>query len=152
MAENTITVETRPRDLMQRLERYPSQFDRVMKVTMGAAMLTAVEQTPRYPSKPPTSTYVRTGTLGRTLGVGRTGGVIGQPDIFTSKRMGQAVYEGAVGTNLEYAPFVIGDGTQAGHMSHWWTVSTWSKRAAAKIVRLYDNTMNQVARWLDGMG
>jgi hypothetical protein len=120
-----------------------------MRKTMEAAMLTAQEKIPGYPSKPAGSSYARTGTLGRTLGVGQTGGAIGKPEIFVQKRIGQARYEGTIGTGLHYAQYVIGE-RQARHMTHWWTVKTWSRLAAKKIQRLYNNTMNQLARWIEG--
>jgi hypothetical protein len=59
-------------------------------------------------------------------------------------------YEGRFGTNLEYAPYVIGDDTQARHMGHWWKISTVATKAAGKIESLFKTLGDNLASFLDG--
>lgn len=150
MAETGIEVITTPRDLVQRFQRYPEQFSQVMQKTMEASLLHVQSSTPGYPRPRPNQTYRRTGTLGRSLGVSQTGGPLGAPSIRTIKKLG-AAYMGEYGTNLEYAPDVIGEGTQKElFVGRWWTLATVAKRATAGIIKLHDAAVDTLARWIDG--
>jgi hypothetical protein len=74
-----------------------------------------------------------------------------QPDIYEVKEFG-AGYEGHFGTNLEYAPHVIGDETQAQHMGHWWKISAIASKAGEKIDRLFAVLGDKMAAFLEGKG
>lgn len=151
MADQGIEIITTPPDLFQRLgARYPAHFSAVMQKAMEASLLHVQGSVPPYPRTRPNQTYVRTGTLGRELGVAQSGGPIGQAGIYTQKKVG-SVYEGEFGTNLDYAPDVIGEGTQKEiFVGRWWTLKTVAKRAGAGIVRLHEATVDELAKWIDG--
>lgn len=133
------------------MAQYPQKFNAAVKKTMEAAMLTLWENVPAYPAQPPDSTYRRTGTLGRTLGSGESGGKGGTPDVYEIRQLGGA-WEGQFGTNLEYAPYVIGDDTQASQNSHWWRINNIVEAATDKINRLFEATAETLAKWLEGKG
>ena len=148
-----MTVEFTPPDLLERMRRYPQQLDKVTKYTLGASMLTLQENVPPYPKPPPNSRYKRTGQLGRSLGSSMGGGVTGTPSINQIKKLGPGAYEGAFGTNLGYAPDVIGNNTQKPvHRGRWWVMRQILELSTAKINRLWENTSKQLAGYLDGMG
>ncbi len=123
-------------EVIQRMEAYPTELHQGMDTTMEASLLVLQENVPAYPQASETSTYRRTGTLGRTLGSAIGGGKSGTPEIFEVRSMGSAV-EGRFGTNLDYAPHVIGDETQAWMHYRWFTMKTIADRATAKITRLW---------------
>lgn len=139
-----IEVTTTPRDLFQRMERYPSELDAQMNRTMEQVGLHLVKSVPPYPPPPEGSTYVRTVVLGKSLTKGGGG------NVWNNQKLGQGNYEFTFGTNIEYGPFVIGDDTQARHMGHWWRMSTVAKKAQPGIVRLFDAMANRIAGWLEG--
>ena len=139
-----IEVVMNPPDLLQRMARYPKELDREMNKTTEEAVLYVHASVPPYPAVPVGSTYARTETLGRTLG-------IGHPDnIKTVKRIGQGRYEGRFGTRLYYAPHVIGELTQARHMRHWWTMKTVKEKAQTGIQKLFDKMAGRMVKFLGG--
>jgi hypothetical protein len=139
-------------ELIQRMRAYPQKLTASLRVTMQAALLALWENVPAYPPPPDDSTYVRTGTLGRTLGSGEGGGKGGgQPSIYEARELGSG-FEGHFGTNLEYAPYVIGDDTQAKNMSHWWKISVVAERAKDKIDSLFKTLGDKLAAFLEGRG
>lgn len=141
-------------ETIARLKDHPRQLARALRTTMEAALLTLWENVPGYPAKPETSTYRRTGTLGRSLGVSESGAQFGAPDIYEVKEH-PGWLEATYGTRLEYAPYVIGDpqDEQASHMRHWWTLPvTVVNRSVKKIERLFVVMNENLARWLAGRG
>lgn len=151
MADTGIEIITTPPDLLQRLgARYPQQLSAVMEKAMEASLLHVQGSVPGYPKPRPNQSYVRTGTLGRSLGVAQSGGPVGTPSIRLQKKVG-SVYEGEFGTSLNYAPDVIGEGTQKEmFVGRWWTMKTVAKQAAAGIVRLHEAAVDELAKWIDG--
>jgi len=145
-----IEYTTIPPDLKERLIDFPVEYGKAMRVTMKAAMLTVHESTPAYPPERPGQTYIRTGTLGRSLGVAQGGGVSGKPEIYIRKRIGRGNYEGHGGTLLGYAEYVIGERQAWMHVGRWWTVVTWGNLAAVKVLKLYRQTMQQLADFIEG--
>lgn len=136
--------------ILKRMAQFPQEAQKVTEKTMEASLLTLWESVPKYPNPPAGSTYTRTGTLGRSLGTSQGGGKGGgQPDIYEVKAMGAGGYEGSFGSRLDYAPYVIGDGTQAHQNSHWWTISAVAERAVSKIEKLWNIAAEEMARWLD---
>lgn len=138
-------------ELIARMRAFPGKLDAVLRDGVQATLLILWEKTPPYPAPPDGSKYVRTGTLGRTLGSDFGGGrSSGQPEIFGVKRIGQGSFEGRFGTNLEYAEYVIGDGTQAAqHQGRWWTLSSIAERAKDKIGDLWNGIAHKLAAFLD---
>ena len=141
-------------ELIKRMTAYPLELAKIVYESMGGSLYTLNENVPPYPKKAPGSRYDRTGTLGKSLGVagdGQGGGAKGKPSIFTIKPLGGGNAEGAFGTNLNYAPLVIGEGTQAGmHSSNWWTIKTIAERAADKIEKIWQSCGDKLAQFLEG--
>lgn len=147
-----IEIVMNPPDLLQRMARYPKELDREMNKTTEAAVMHVWGSVPPYVAKGANVTYVRTGGLGRGLGVSMGGGKAGSPDIKTVKRLGQGKYEGRFGTRLYYAPHVIGTLTQARHIAKrgWWTMKTIKDKAQVGIQRLFDKMAGRMVKFLGG--
>jgi hypothetical protein len=135
-------------EVIKKLDAYPQELNAAMQATTEAALLTLQENVPPYPAPPENSSYRRTGTLGRTLGSGVSGGATGKPEIFEVRKLGSG-WEGTFGTRLEYAPYVIGDDTQAQHMGHWWTISKVAEKAKDKIERMFQTMADKLKEFLD---
>ncbi len=145
-----VTIKTDPPDLRQRMQNYDRQMKRVLEETNKASLYVLWENVPSYPRRPG-SRYIRTGTLGRSLGVSMEGGQMGKPDILTQKPLGPTGWSGAFGSNVTYAADVIGEGTQKPvHQGIWWTLKTVADKASEKINRLHQAAADSMARWLDG--
>ena len=143
--DNTIEVKLTPPDLLERLNGYEKRLEGEMKLAMIRSMFHVQDSVPSYPVYPkPPSTYDRTGTLGRTLTAGHPS------HVRSVKNVGDGVVEGQFGTRLEYAPFVIGDDTQARHMGHWWTMKTVKAKAEKGIKRIFDKMGDKLAGWIEG--
>src|SRR3990167_2236690 len=97
-------------ELIGQMDKYPQELRAVMYVGVEASLLVLNESVPPYPDRE--SDYDRTGTLGRTLGSSEGGGTAGQASIHEIRPLGSG-FEGRFGTNLGYAPYVIGDDEQA---------------------------------------
>jgi hypothetical protein len=110
------------------------------------------EKVPPYPPPPPNSTYERTGLLGRSLGVSEGGHKMGQPGILRIKRMGGNVHSATFGTNLKYAPDVIGESQKAQFTGRWWTLGAVARTAEDEIIRLFEIMAEQLAAWLNDKG
>jgi hypothetical protein len=139
-------------ELIQRMQQYPQKLAAVVKTGMDATLAALWESVPPYPASPPDSTYRRTGTLGRTLGSSFSGGKSGgEPSIYSTRSLGAGNIEGRFGTNLDYAPYVIGDGTQAKvHQGRWWTMTTIAEKAKSKITAVWNSVGTKLANFLDG--
>ena len=137
------------KELIARMEKYPSEMKKAQQVTVDASLLVLWENVPSYPRISFDSTYERTGTLGKTLGSGSAGGKAGNPDILESKAIGSG-WEGRFGTRLKYAPYVIGDTAQAAHMGYWWQMKDIAEKSNEKIVRLFNIMADKLALFLEG--
>lgn len=131
-------------EIRKRMSDYPKKFDEVIGKTLDTSLLTIHQEVPPYPVYQ--SSYRRTGTLGRTL-------TPGQNNNINERKIGPQMFEATFGTRLNYAPYVIGEQTQAGHMKHWWTLDgTVLRKAAPKIERLFQIAVERMAKWLEGKG
>lgn len=141
-------------ELLQRMTAFPVELTKSVAITMAASLNTFWENVPPYPQQDPQSKYRRTGTLGRSLGSDVGGGASGgKPGIYNIRKLGEANFQGEFGTNLEYAEYVIGEGTQAGmHSSNWWTIKTVAERAADKVERLWEALGEKLAQFLESKG
>jgi hypothetical protein len=129
---------------IEKMKAAPQQLKRGMRVAMDASLLALHESVPPYPAPPPDSTYRRTGTLGRTLGVGG-----GKPDIYRVIDKSEQ-FEGQFGTKLKYAPYVIGDVEQARmHRGRWWTMSKIGEAAKDKITQIWSRLVEEIAKRFD---
>jgi len=125
------------------MRKYPSQLAREMERTMKQSLVHVQGSVLPYPPPPPSSSYIRTGTLGRSIGLG------GRADIYEVKRIGGG-YEARLGTRLEYAPYVIGEQQAGVHSGRWWTMKTVAGKARPGIERLFVAMSKRLARYLDG--
>jgi hypothetical protein len=140
--------------IINKLGKWGSHVRQAMDRTALAALHVVWESVPPYPEQSPDSTYRRTGTLGRSLGVGMGGAQQGQADIFEVKS-GPGFVSASFGTRLEYARYVIGDaGSEQAwmHRGWWWTLpqAVWS-RAKPKVIQLFHNTAEEIIRWFKGL-
>lgn len=137
-------------ELRARFAAFPDKFNKVVHKTLDTVLLILSEFVPPYPPRPETSTYTRTGALGRTLGSGQAGGATGLgAEIHEVKQLGSGTWQGEWGTRLSYAPYVIGTFQQAGHMGHWWRIITVAQRAFPKITEAFERMAQVLARFLD---
>jgi hypothetical protein len=137
-------------ELRERMGQWPDKLDAGMEAAMTETLLVMHESVPGYPTPPSNSSYRRTGTLGRTLGSSFEGGGGGTPEIFTVTKIGQS-WEGRFGTKLEYAPYVIGDNSQAKvHKGRWWVLSEVAEKARPKIERTWQRLADAMANFLEG--
>ena len=149
MAEIQIEVKGL-KELRARFAKMPSKYNAAMRKTMEASLFVLQENVPPYPPPPSGSTYRRTGTVGRSLGVGMAGRPVGQPDIKKVTGRVGSNFVGTFGTRLNYAPYVIGEREQArAHKGRWWTMLTIAKNATPKIIQVFEALTVELARFLD---
>lgn len=147
MTETYIEIKFTPPDLPQRLSGYSRQLDKEAAHTMKQALYHAQGSVPAYPPAVPESRYVRTYTLGRSVGLGGSG----QAQIFEVKKLGSASYEGRLGTRVIYAQYVIGENQRPLFKGRgWWTMKTVAERASKGITRLYEQMLDRLAKWIEG--
>ena len=141
------------KEIHDRMRNFPKKYSRAAKKTLEAALLHVQGSVPSYPPAPKSSWYVRTGTLGRSLGSSMGGQPVGKADIQQVKPMG-GYQEAQFGTRLHYAPRVIGDATQqeAPWRSYWWNINTILAKAKPGVIKLFQKMAEMLARWLDGKG
>lgn len=93
----------------------------------------ALSKIPKYPSSRPSSSYRRTGDLGRSI----AGEV---------KLLG-AEYVGTIGTKIEYAKWVIDEDNQAHmHKGIWWTLQGALKDMNSALV---DFLTSRISNYLE---
>lgn len=140
-------------ELIERMRRYPVELVETMAVGISASLNIFWENVPPYPSQNPDSTYRRTGTLGRSLGSDQSGGATGEPSVYKIRQLGQGGnFEGTFGTSLDYAPYVIGDTSQAQVNLHWWQMLDVALKSSGKIKELWNNVAEKLAKFLEGKG
>ena len=88
-----------------------------------------------YPPPPPTSTYRRTGTLGRS--------------ITSEVRGSRAEIEGVVGTNIPYARYVIGP-AQPIYMKHWKRLTQHADEQKGKVEEFFAQAGEAIVKELAG--
>ena len=143
-------------ELRQRFKHEARNYHRRVRKTLEASLLTVWENVPSYPPKPATSNYVRTGTLGRSLGVSMYGQRT-EPgaDHYQEIKQGPQMDEATFGTRLYYAPYVVGEGTQTETFRRigWKTLDGWVlRRVRGKIENLFKIMAAEMIRYLDGKG
>ena len=152
MPDNLIQIEFNPPDLLHRMRRYPKKLDDELEEAMEAALHQVHAKVKAYPIYE--SDYERQNILGKSLGSDmHTGGRVsdsGANLIKRHRRLGQGKYEGRFGTSLEYAQYVIGTKTQAGHMSHWWTMDEIKERAEPGIKKIFEEMTRRLVKFLGG--
>lgn len=142
---NEVEIRFTPPDLIRRMERYPDELHKEMERTMQQSLAHVQSSVPGYPPARPSSSYRRTGTLGRSIGLG------GKAEIYEVKRIGQG-YEARLGTRLHYAPSVIGPNDQLPFFQArgWWTLRTALDKAKPGIERLFEGMSRRMVEFLEG--
>lgn len=136
-------------ELQARFAEFPDQLHGLMGKALDDSLLAIWSSVPPYPAPPEESGYTRTGQLGRSLGSGEGGGQEGgKPDVYEVSGYESAEF----GTNLEYAPFVIGDDQSWMHKGRWWILAEVAESAAGKIQEIFERMTTAAAAWLDGKG
>lgn len=139
-------------ELIGRMTAYPVELAKVVAVSMSASLNSLWEKVPPYPQQDSSSNYRRTGTLGRSLGSSMQGGMSGNPSIYKVTPLGGGNVEGAFGTYLDYAHWVIGENQAGMHSSNWWNIRTIAERAADKIEKIWQQCGELLAQFLEGKG
>lgn len=136
-------------ELAKRFEDSPRKFYGIITKALTAALYVLWENVPPYPKAPAgIDGSQRTGTLGRSLGVGMDGGKIGAPSIFKVGDM--SGYQAAqFGTNLEYASRVIGENQGQPWGRYWWNIRTIADRASGKIEQVFEKARDVLTEYLD---
>ena len=126
-------------EAIRKMSQYPKRMDAEMSERMFASLDVLWENVPPYAAKPADSTYRRTGTLGKSLGVTQSGGKAGQPTVYgVSQKLGGREYQGKFGTSLSYAKYVIDPEKQAYmHQGRWWTMRDVMKAAEKKVQEIW---------------
>lgn len=137
-------------ELIDRMTAYPVELIKITSVSMSASLNALWEKVPPYPQQDSGSSYRRTGTLGRSLGSSMQGGAGGNPSVYKIRSLGGGNVEGVFGTNLDYAPFVIGENQAGMHSSNWWNIKTIAQRAADKIEKIWQQCGDLLAKFLEG--
>ena len=143
-------------ELLAKMRAFPDKLNAAIKSKMDDALLVLWENVPAYPPYPDPlgkgSSYIRKGTLGRTLGSSEGGGKGGAyPDIYEVHPLGSASgYEGRFGTNLDYAPYVIDPVLQSKRLGYWWTMTTIAEKAHDKIVAVFQGLADELRKFLEG--
>ncbi len=146
MAEDN-TLDVRGLDpIIEKMRYFPQKFKQMQKLGMHASLMTLWEHVPPYPQR--SDADWRTGTLGRSLGSSQSGGKQGKPQIFKIQKLGSSRAEGRFGTNIKYAPYVIGD-RQRKMKVPWWKLTDVLKAATPKIIRIWEGVMEEMAKWLE---
>jgi len=122
------------------LDRLVRQLDKspvLVRKLVGDAMEKSAHlihlHTMTYPPPPPSSTYVRTGTLKKS---------------WTSK-VNRGRFEAQVGTRLNYAPYVLGDDDQAAvHRGRWKTVGQVADKVRPDIDKFFEDAGEELVREL----
>lgn len=99
-----------------KISRLNGELSQSMKKATEKAVLYVHSKVPAYPPTRPGQTYKRTGDLGRS--------------ITTDVKSISGGYQGSIGTNKIYAPWVISDRSVSGgsgpqawmHKGRWWTL------------------------------
>ena len=139
-------------ELRAKMEAFPGVFAKGLLTTMQAVLYKVWEKVPPYPKPPPNSTYDRTGTLGRTMGVSQGGHRMGKPNILEVRQRGSQMTSASFGTNLEYAPEVIGDRQDPVHSGRWWTLRGVAVEAEKEVLKLFESFAAKCAAWLSDEG
>jgi hypothetical protein len=113
---------------------------------MQKAVLYAQSRIPPYPPAPDTSSYTRTGTLGRVV-TSMQGAHPNSLNRVEVEPLGKVV--GVIGGNLEYLAYVVGDedGRQAKqHTGRWYTLLGVVVGARDGILRVYRDVIKDLVR------
>ena len=135
-------------ELIKRFDSSDPVIHREMKRAMTRAVLCELERMPPYPAKSDSSTYVRTGYLGRSMTslVGRA------PDAESTVEGEGDVIRGIVGTAVRYAPYVIGPAQAKAHQGNWWLLEETVRSHTREINAEFEEAEERIMIYLAGKG
>lgn len=145
-------------ELLVLMRAFPQKLKKIGQIGIEASLNVLWENVPPYPTAPENSTYQRTGSLGRSLGSSPAGGSGGgKPSIYEVKQQGIGGFvEGRFGTNLDYAPYVIGpDEGEKGarqawmHKGKWWKLEDIVPKSKDKINAIWTGIAQKMADFLN---
>lgn len=137
-------------ELIARMRTAPSKMAIFVQDAMKTSLNELGENVPPYPPERMGQKYMRTESLGRSMGSGFGGGRQGAPDIFEVTTNGNSV-EGRYGSRLGYAEYVIGEGRQAWmHKGRWWTVRNILNKSMGAILGIWSKVADRIAAYLGG--
>jgi hypothetical protein len=116
----------------RRLGRAGKTISDELYTTMDKAMQYIHSKVPPYPAPPPMSRYTRTGSLGRSITTKVE--MVGSHDVI-----------GKIGSNIVYAPFVIGHEKQASvHKGRWYTLFDVVDKSMPRVRWIFTHWVNIV--------
>lgn len=124
--------------LLRKYDEIVSRVTDAKKDAMQEGVLYVHSQIPPYPAPPPASTYVRTGTLGRSVTTLQGN----DPDALSRvETLGKDVV-GYIGTKVLYAPYVLDETRQArAHRGRWYTLQKVVTDAVPKVRQIVRDRM-----------
>jgi hypothetical protein len=134
-------------DIEQALKLSESAFREILHQGMEAAVYRALELVPPYPPYPmdAKSPTRRTMRLGKSLAVlkGR-----GNPDAESYVESNGKI--GWVGTNVQYAKYVIGDAQGKGqvwyHAKRWWRLADVLQKGEPEIIETFTKAIDRLLK------
>jgi len=144
MTEIKIDIQGLDRAI-EKMKKIPGLLNANMKDNMELSLLELWSAVRPYPPKPARSSYVRTGTLGKSLGSSMGGGKSGpKPSVYEVQGGGDSV-RGVYGSNLSYAKYVVDPDRQAYmHKGRWWTMDSIKNDALPKIKKHWYDLVKRV--------
>ena len=116
--------------LRERLEKMGSINDELVETT-DKAIKYVHSTVPPYPPTRPGQRYVRTGTLGRSIGT-------------EVRSLGTSVV-GVIGTAVVYAPTVISEDKQgSAFVGRWWTLQGVMRKARDGVMKIYADMLKRL--------
>ena len=147
-------VEIDDHGLSKRMQQFPQQYVKIASEAMVRAGFEINKGIPPYPPAPSGSKYIRTEKLGRSFGSGFSGGMTGLMSVFEVKKSGGGFISGKFGSNLPYAPKVVGDrGQQSPFFAqYWWRFEQVIGKVFPKIKIVFEKAADRMAKFLEGKG
>ena len=131
-------------ELLRRFDHHDEVVRRELRRAMTRAVVGELGRMPSYPAPPPASTYRRTALLGRSLNA-----MVGRAPAAASTVEGQGdVVRGIVGTNVVYAPFVIGPMQARVHQGRWWRLEASVLSHKAEIEAEFEDAAQRIVEAL----
>jgi hypothetical protein len=123
-------------EAITKLKSAPRILARHLRRAMDKSVKTLQAVMQRYPPAPPSSSYRRTGTLGRRW-VATASGYVGQ-------------IQGILANPTPYAPLVVGDEDQAWmHKGRWATVGQQAEKQKAKFAGFFQEGIDAAVKEMD---
>ena len=131
-------------ELLRRFDQHDEVVRRELRRAMTRAVVGEVGRMPSYPPPPVGSTYRRTLQLGRSLTA-----MVGQAPNAASTVEGQGdTIRGIVGTNVVYAPFVVGQNQAKVHRGRWWRLEASVLSHKAQIEAEFEDAAERIVEAL----